>query len=72
MRDTLAAIRGRHTAGLDELGEATLSVLCHGNPTPVRLIQRKLIVGQRLGQVPDAVPMVPLQRDLSALQKSLD
>ena len=71
LADTLAAIRGRHTAGLDELGEATLSVLCHGNPTPVRLIQRKLIVGQRLGQVPDAVPMVPLQRDLSALQKSL-
>ncbi len=71
LADTLAAIRGRHNAGLDELGEATLSVLCHGNPTPVRLIQRKLIVGQRLGQVPDAVPMVPLQRDLSGLQKSL-
>ena len=64
LADTLAAIRGRQTAGLDELGEATLSVLCHGNPMPVRLIQRKLIVGQRLGQVPDAVPMVPLQRDL--------
>jgi hypothetical protein len=48
-----------------------LSVLCHGNPIPVRLIQRKLVVGQRLGQVPDAVPMVPLQRDLAALQKSL-
>ena len=71
LADSLAAIRGRQAAGLDELGEATLSVLCHGNPMPVRLIQRKLVVGQRLGQVPDAVPMVPLQRDLSALQKSL-
>jgi hypothetical protein len=71
LADSLAAIRGRQTAGLDELGEATLSVLCHGNPMPVRLIQRKLVVGQRLGQVPDAVPMVPLQRDLTALQKSL-
>ena len=71
LADSLAAIRGRQTAGLDELGEATLSVLCHGNPMPVRLIQRKLVVGQRLGQVPDAVPMVPLQRDLAALQKSL-
>jgi hypothetical protein len=71
LADSLAAIRGRQAAGLDELGEATLSVLCHGNPVPVRLIQRKLVVGQRLGQVPDGVPMVPLQRDLTALQKSL-
>ena len=64
LADSLAAIRGRQAAGLDELDEATLSVLCHGNPMPVRLIQRTLVVGQRLGQVPDAVPMVPLQRDL--------
>ena len=71
LADCLAAIRGRRSAGLEELGEATLSVLCHGNPMPLRIIQRKLVVGQRLGQVPDAVPMVPLQRDLSALQKSL-
>jgi len=71
LADSLAAIRGRQAAGLDELGEATLAVLCHGNPMPVRLIQRQLVVGQRLGQVPDAVPTVPLQRDLAALQKSL-
>jgi hypothetical protein len=71
LADSLAAIRGRRNASLEELGEATLSVLCHGNPMPIRLIQRKLIVGQRLGQVPAAVPTVPLQRDLAALQKSL-
>jgi hypothetical protein len=71
LADSLAAIRGRHNASLEELGEATLSVLCHGNPMPIRLIERKLIVGQRLGRVPDAVPMVPLQRDLAAHQKSL-
>ena len=71
LADSLAVIRGRQIAGLDELGEATLSVLCHGNPMPVHLIRRKLVVGQRIGQVPDAVPMVPLQRDLVALQKSL-
>src|SRR5262245_58202125 len=71
LADTLAALRGRQKAGLDELGEATLSVLCHGNPLPLRLIQRRLVVGQRLGSAPDGVPMVPLQRDLVALQKSL-
>ena len=71
LAECLAALRDHRIAGLEELGEATLSVLCHGNPMPLRLIQRKLVVGQRLGQVPDAVPMVPLQRDLSARQKSL-
>ena len=68
LADSLAAIRGRTAAVLEDLGEATLSVLCHGNPMPMRLIHRKLVVGQRLGRVPDAVPMVPLQRDLAALQ----
>ncbi len=71
LAESLAAIRGRQAAGLEELGDATLSVLCHGNPMPLRIIERRLIVGQRLGSVPDGVPMVPLQRDLTAQQKSL-
>lgn len=71
LADTLASMRGRSIAGLDELGEATLSILCHGNPLPMRLIERKLIVGDRLGQVPIEAPSVPLQRDLAAQQKSL-
>jgi hypothetical protein len=71
LAESLAAIRGRQAAGLEELGDATLSVLCHGNPMPLRIIERRLIIGQRLGSVPDGVPMVPLQRDLTAQQKSL-
>ncbi len=71
LAETLASLRGRSIAGLDELGEATLAILCHGNPLPLRLIHDKLIVGSRLGEVPDSVPSVPLQRDLAALQKSL-
>ena len=71
LAETLATIRGRSSPGLDELGDATLATLCHGNPLPMRVIDRKLIVGDRLGEVPDEVPTVPLQRDLAALQKSL-
>lgn len=71
LADSLAALRGRSIAGLDELGEATLSILCHGNPLPMRVIEKRLIVGNRLGEVPEDVPTVPLQRDLAALQKSL-
>lgn len=71
LADSLAALRGRSIAGLDELGEATLSILCHGNLLPMRVIEKKLIVGVQLGEVPEDVPTVPLQRDLAALQKSL-
>jgi len=71
LADSLAALRGRSIAGLEELGEATLSVLCHGNPAPMRVIERRLIVGHQLGEVPEDVPTVPLQRDLAAQQKSL-
>lgn len=71
LANSLAALRGRSIAGLEELGEATLSILCHGNPAPMRVIERKLIIGHRLGEVPQDVPTVPLQRDLAAQQKSL-
>lgn len=71
LADSLAALRGKGIAGLEELGEATLAVLCHGNPLPMRVIHSKLIVGNRLGRVPEAAPTVPLQRDLAAQQKSL-
>lgn len=71
LAESIAAIRGRSIAGLDELSEATLSILCHGNPWPMRVIEQKLIVGNRLGEIPEQAPSVPLQRDLVALQKSL-
>jgi hypothetical protein len=71
LAESLATIRGRSFPSLDELGESTLAVLCHGNPLPIRVIDRKLIVGHRLGSVPDEAPAVPLQKDLAAQQKSL-
>jgi hypothetical protein len=67
----LAAMRGRTMPGLDELNESILSILCHGNPMPMEVIRRKLIVGVELGEVPEEAPSVPLQRDLAAQQKSL-
>ena len=69
--ETLAAMRNRPIPGLEELNEAALTVICAGEDTPMQLIHRKLVVGDRLGQVPDDAPMPPLQRDLAALQKRL-
>lgn len=71
LAETLASMRGRAIAGLDELTESTLAILCHANPLPLRVIERKLIVGNRLGEVPEHAPTVPLQRDIAAQQKSL-
>ncbi len=71
LAEALAALRGRSIASLLELSEATLSILCHGNPLPMRVITQKLIVGHRLGEIPEDAPSVPLQRDLAAQQKTL-
>jgi hypothetical protein len=67
----LAALRGRPLAGLEEVTEAARAVLCEGSDLLVDLIQRELVLGERLGAVPPATPMVPLQRDLQEQQRHL-
>jgi hypothetical protein len=71
LADTLAGLRGRPLAGLEEVTEAAQAVLCEGSDLLLALIQRKLVVGERLGAVPANTPMVPLQQDLQRLQRSL-
>jgi len=71
LADALAALRGRPLAGLEEVTEAARAVLCEGSDVLIALIQRRLVVGERLGTVPAATPMVPLQRDLHDQQRSL-
>ena len=71
LAEALATLRGRPLAGLDEVTEAARSVLCEGSDLLTELIQRRLVVGQRLGTVPPATPMVPLQRDLQDQQRHL-
>jgi hypothetical protein len=71
LAETLATLRGRTLPGLDELMEAALSVLCTGNEIALRLIERKLVIGTRLGKVPEDMPLVPLQEDLTREQKRL-
>ena len=71
LAETLSILRERPSPGLDELDEAIRTVICHGDDTPMRLIHRKLVVGERLGKVPPSVPLLPLQRDLEQEQKRL-
>ncbi|GAA4461135.1 DUF5682 family protein [Phytohabitans houttuyneae] len=71
LSEALATLRGRPLAGLAELTDATRSVLCDGDELRVELIGRRLVVSERLGEVPDDMPAVPLARDLAAQQRSL-
>ena len=71
LAESLAAMRERTRPGLEELYEALQAIVCMGENTPLRLIEQRLIVGDRLGAVPEATPTVPLQRDLERQQKSL-
>lgn len=71
LAEALATVRGRPLAGLAEVTEAAEAVMCDGEPLRVALISRRLVVGERLGAVPDAMPAVPLARDLAAQQRSV-
>jgi hypothetical protein len=71
LAETLATLRDRPLPGLPELNEAIQTVLCFGDPLPMQLIHNRLIVGERLGKVPEETPMVPLQQDLQRQQKRL-
>lgn len=71
LAEALAALRGRPLPGLEELDETALTVMCFGNPAPMQLVRRKLVVGERLGRVPEDAPTIPLHQDLMHLQKKL-
>ncbi|MEU6989868.1 DUF5682 family protein [Streptomyces sp. NPDC046465] len=71
LADTLAAMRGRPLAGLTETTDAVRAVMCEGSDVPLALVHDRLVVGDVLGEVPEAAPAVPLQRDLTRLQRRL-
>jgi len=71
LAETLASLRSQALPGLEEMNEAALTVFCMGNTAPMQLIREKLIVGERLGHVPDEVPTVPLAADVAREQRRL-
>ncbi|MFC5851462.1 DUF5682 family protein [Streptomyces chlorus] len=71
LADTLAAMRGRPLPGLGETTDAVRAVMCEGSDVPLALVHDQLIVGDVLGEVPAAVPAVPLQRNLTRTQRRL-
>ena len=64
LADTLATLRLRAVAGVEDMEEAALSVFFLGNREGFRLIRSRLVIGEVMGSVPDALTAAPLQRDL--------
>jgi uncharacterized protein DUF5682 len=71
LAEATCALRGRPVPGLGELTEATRAVLCGGSDAPMRVVHRRLIVGETLGGVPEDTPLVPLLQDLAREQRRL-
>jgi hypothetical protein len=71
LADALATMRGRPVPGLSEVTDAARAVLCEGDELRLELVGRKLVVGERLGRVPDNTPGVPIARDVAASQRRL-
>jgi hypothetical protein len=71
LADALAAVRGRPSVGLAELTDSARAVLTDGSDLPLRLVDRRIVVGELLGRVPDSTPRVPLASDLARQQRSL-
>ncbi len=71
LAETLAAMRGRPLPGLAEMNEAVQSVMLFGDALPMRLLERKLLIGEVLGHIPASTPQTPLQQDLAREQKRL-
>ncbi len=62
----------RHTAlpGIEELREASVTVLCDGAEKPLEFIDRQLVIGDVLGTVPASLPVPPLKADFEAQLRS--
>ncbi len=70
LAETLASLRERSRPGLTELLDATKSVLFGDSDAPLRLIERDLLINDRLGHIPPECPTLPLPADVKQLQKS--
>lgn len=66
-----AALKEYPRALLEDYNQAAITVMGFGDPILLDLIKEELVIGNRLGSVPDDVPKVPLLVDIERQQKRL-
>ncbi|YCM42471.1 DUF5682 family protein [Verrucomicrobiaceae bacterium 227] len=71
LSESLAGMRGRPRPGLDESLEAIQTVFCSGEASPLAFLNEKLLIGKKLGSLPEGLSTLPLQQDIEATQKRL-
>ncbi len=71
LAQNLAALRGLPIPGLAEMQDAAQSAMTEGNAQPLQLIEEQLIVGTRMGTLPEHIPQLPLEQNLAAIIKKL-
>lgn len=65
----LCSLRGRSLPNLTDLNEAVVSVMCGGDIQVFDQIMKELLVGEKIGTVPDTLPKHPLQLDFEMQAK---
>ncbi len=65
----LAAMRDRPHPGFEELREAAIACLCHGERLVWETIAAKLLLGDAVGEISPDVPLAPLIEDLQREQR---
>jgi len=65
----LAALRDLPMPGIAEMREASLAAMCDGNPVPLAMLEHKLYIAERVGEIGERVPQNPLARDLAEWQR---
>lgn len=68
---SLAVVRGRPSAGFEEMRDAAIATLCFGEPLLWQEMAHTLLLGNQVGTIPDDAPLMPLQEDLQRQQKAL-
>ncbi|MCC3158961.1 DUF5682 family protein [Hymenobacter sp. 15J16-1T3B] len=71
LAEALAAVRGLALPGIEELQEAAVSIFGGGYAEALDLVHQQLVIGEKLGEVPEELPASPLQQDLAQQQKAL-
>ncbi len=63
LASVLTLMRGKNRAGLQELNEAIVSVMCMGDDILLNYITEKLSIGSTIGKIPNNLPRLPIQKD---------
>lgn len=69
LSEVLCALRQKAYPTLKELNEAVTTVICMGDIQRLEIIQKTLIIGERMGVVPRSLPRHPIQNDFEQLCK---